>query len=680
MKWLALFAALIIASAAYGLSLSLARDPAAHLKSDDIFGIGTPVAGCPTGYDCDPIGTVTECTVEDAAGVVTFTTVNPGDTSGVCPAHKAYVAETDWHCEFAVTSVTGGGQYAGTGCELSQSDGDYSTPDPKAYCWYADGRVRMKYDVGRAGQTSSVSSEVLVPGTFRVANEYDDTTNGYVCGYKVGADFFQVGTTQTALAFTSGVRGPFASGYHASNAATIVTGDWEDTTTRDPYTDAGEPDPDPPGESDTPDYPFAENSTIVGTQTQVPLANEAALTAVASSLVCGRDYVLGSGSYTSNKTLVTASACAATAPVRIIGATNFASTATGLWTLRGTRLYLIGVNFSGTNARVVCQGSSTKVLGNKFSGWGHVASAVRPDSESSFGEKCEIAYNEISNPAPMIAGGTALTNNARRGVQMNSTSNLTATGHYGAWVHHNYFHDFPNKPGDFYSGDSDASEIGESIYASTYTWASGWYFEDNLIERHLQVGEAAVDVKLSHVVLRRNTVVDSTNMGLNLRVGNNHVLESNWVDTGDGGGSTVHGADNTICGNVYRTGQIKLVAGTVAWDSNTAGNVHAQTYQNHVVNNAADIVVGHSPTSAYSIDSDGTLLEAQVDELEEYGAEWIGITFTIQKVTDRHVNTVDNQNGAATYDCPLATKLEPGQVGPTALLSAPADYREARGF
>ena len=119
--------------------------------------------------------------------------------------------------------------------------------------------------------------------------------------------------------------------------------------------------------------------------------------------------------------------------------------------------------------------------------------------------------------------------------------------HLDAWVHHNYFHDFPAKPKPqvYASGQSDALEIcGGGQPASDRR--SGWTIEHNLIERH-HGGYGVIDILCNGTTVRENTMLNSPGGRFDLRRGSYSQLSGNWIE--DAGGSVIHGGYQQVSGN-----------------------------------------------------------------------------------------------------------------------------------
>jgi hypothetical protein len=684
----ALFVALIFACfgstlfplPASAISLEIAPGPDTHLRSTDRFGLGTPSADCPAGYGCTAVGTTQECTVDDGATQV-FSVRNSSDTVGLCPALAAYVAETNWHFELDVVTVTGGGQYAGAGSILSQSDADFSTPDPKSYCWFSDGRVRMKYDAGRAGQVSAVSTATFTPsvGTpLKIGTEYTAASNSYRCGYLIAGEFFQVGTTQTALAFTSGVRGAMSTAYSTSSTATITTDNWEDSTTLDPYVDEGEPDPDPVPTSDTADY-SEERVALAGGRTVISVSGNSDLGTKLAAAACGQTLELATATYSSARTFSTN--CDNDDGIIVRAAAGATATITNKWTLTG-RFWIIGPNlrFSGANARIICQGYNNTIVGVYATGYKpNFIQVGEQTSGDAVGSRCEGSYDDFGPQAtPWTAYGSG-TEYFRQPIKMFAGSTAD-TVHSDAWFHHNHFHDLLPKPvpAEFGSGDGDAVELCEYAAPFTEAYRSGWYVEWNYFENIGQSGNAIIDAKCGGGVYRFNTTpytpasspnpAFGDNVRIDARVGPENVIESNWFGKG---GSTIHSRYHTVCGNNYNgttTGVgIRLHVGDIEW--NAQGDDHQRAKDVHVVSNIGSLKVGHAPSAAYTLDVQGTLIENMAAQ-------------AIELVSGLHETTTDNRAGAATYDCPQATApwVTASQVGPAGLAAAPADYKAKLGI
>ena len=181
------------------------------------------------------------------------------------------------------------------------------------------------------------------------------------------------------------------------------------------------------------------------------------------------DIVLADGTYSNDYTISTS--CAASSPLRIVGegTAGWGANASGDWTIDGARVIVTGIDFVGGRARI--EGTNNKIVANRFSGWTGNAIAFNDVN----GTEGEVAYNEIYSPAAFTPTSCPdETTEFRMGLRMTTSSNLSASVHTDLWIHHNYFHDFPDKPCDnFSSGQSDAIELGEANYSGTATFDSG---------------------------------------------------------------------------------------------------------------------------------------------------------------------------------------------------------------
>jgi hypothetical protein len=278
---------------------------------------------------------------------------------------------------------------------------------------------------------------------------------------------------------------------------------------------------------------------------------------------------------------------------------------------------------------------------------------------------CEIAYNEFYSPA---AWGVDCDNQTgivfRQAIKMNTRGDGDngASVHKGAWIHHNYFHDWPGKPcSNWGSGDADMIEPGESNYDWTSSTISGWYIERNLIERALQAGNAIFDMKVGGIVARYNTVQNSaSNVGLNIRFGSNTIVESNWMEHG---GTVVHGGDHKVVCNAYGDGSgVRLHAGDVEWNSEV--NSHPRARNVLVTSNHGGLKIGHAPNSSYDLPVQDTIVE------DHNGP--------VNMVSGLHTGTIDNRDQPSSYSCTQAFQLNSGQVGPAALNRASASYLMCR--
>jgi hypothetical protein len=410
--------------------------------------------------------------------------------------------------------------------------------------------------------------------------------------------------------------------------------------------------PQPAQQSDTPDYqdPLAACSGLQSRRV-VSVATATALQDAMSNASCGDTIELAPGTYSASFAID--NSCPVTAPVIIQGAPNFASTVTSGITINGSRTIVMGIDFSGPDARVKLGGTNNKVIANRFSDWRRIA--ITPVA----GKQGEIAYNELFDPHPWLASeadGYPL----RIGIR--SAEKDSSTFHFDAWIHHNYFHDFPGKPDPdaYHSGQSDAIEVCQTNREWTYSTPAGWYIERNLITRHMQ-GRGLVDLKCSGVVVRGNTVTESPGGRIDIRAGVGSTLESNWQE--GSGGSTVHGGDHRVVGNYMRGGGgIRLLSGDQPWNTGVSGG-HNQAYRVLVAGNDTDsLIVGHTYDAA----------------MEAYPAA--STTVEGHKGSDPLLRSEQETTVRSSTTARFAppSKLGSGDVGPSALNQASLAYLQCR--
>lgn len=410
--------------------------------------------------------------------------------------------------------------------------------------------------------------------------------------------------------------------------------------------------PNPITQSDTPDYqdPLA---TCSGLQSRrvVSVSTATALQDAMNNASCGDTIQLAPGKYSASFAID--NSCPVTAPVIIQGAPNFASTVTSGITITGSRTIVMGINFSGSDARLKLGGTNNKVIANRFSDWRTIA--ITPVA----GKQGEIAYNELFAPHPWLASeadGYPLRIGIRSGEKDSSTF------HFGAWIHHNYFHDFPGKPDEnkYHSGQSDAIEVCQTNRDWTYSTPAGWYIERNLITRHMQ-GRGIVDLKCSGVVVRGNTVTESPDGRIDIRAGVGSTLESNWQE--GSGGSTVHGGNHRVVGNYMRGGGgIRVISGNQPWNSGTSGG-HNQAYRVLVAGNDTNsLIVGLTyDASMEAHPATGTMIEGHN-----------GSDHLLQSEQQTTVRSSTTARFAPAF------KLGSSDVGPSALNRASPTYLHCR--
>lgn len=405
--------------------------------------------------------------------------------------------------------------------------------------------------------------------------------------------------------------------------------------------------------SSTPDYqdPLSSCSGLAARRV-VSVATATALQQAMNSASCGDTIQLAAGTY--DAALSINKSCPATNPIIVQGAANFASTISNTFTIDGTRNIVTRLQFSGPNSNARLGGNNNKLLANRFTDWRPIA--VIPVT----GDKGEIAYNEFYVPHPWLASETG-TYPLRMGIR--TAEKDQSNFHFDAWIHHNYFHDFPKKPNssDYSSGQSDAIEVCQTNRSWTYSTPSGWYIEQNLIERHMQ-GHGIVDLKCSGVVVRHNTVLDSPDGRIDIRFGVGSTIESNWQE--NSGGTVVNGGNHRVIGNYMRGGGgITLLSGNQEYDSGAAGAGHNRAYNVLVAGNDTNaLIIG----KAYN--SEMRAFQALNNTIEAHSNS--------TPVLDVQQNTTIKPTTNVSFA--PAFKLNTGIVGPSAMSQASASYLECR--
>ena len=405
-------------------------------------------------------------------------------------------------------------------------------------------------------------------------------------------------------------------------------------------------------QSDTPDYqdPLAACSGLQARRV-ISVATATAFRDAVNRASCGDTIQLAPGKY--GTSVAIDKSCPVNAPVIIQGAPNFASDVTSSLTINGSRTIVAGINFSGPNVQVRLGGTNNKVIANRFSDWRNIAITL------AAGKQGEIAYNELFDPHPWLAS-EADSYPLRIGIR--SSEKDSSDFHFGAWIHHNYFHDFPAKPNpdNYDSGQSDAIEVCQTNREWTYSKPAGWYIERNLITRHMQ-GSGIVDIKCSGVFVLGNTVTESPSGRIDIRAGVGSTLESNWQE--GSGGSTIHGGNHRVVGNYMRGGGgIQVISGDQPWNSGTSGG-HNQGYRVLVTGNDTDsLVVGLTYEAAMeAYPATGTIIE---------GHKGPNPVLRFERETTIRTST------SARFS--PASKLGSGDVGPSALGQASPAYLQCR--
>ncbi len=399
----------------------------------------------------------------------------------------------------------------------------------------------------------------------------------------------------------------------------------------------------------------------MGGRTTVSVGSNSELSSRLNDADCGQTIQLDPGSYSGSFDLSTS--CPANNPVIIKGAPNFGSLMNGTIALQGARNILTGVFLSGSGAGVSLSGTNNKLIGNKITGWGGTSQchgiAVSVSNNSA---QAEIAYNEIYRPGPWATGscgGPQL----RMGIR--TRDNSESDFHHDAWVHHNYFHDFPSKPNpnNYNSGQDDAIEIGQTQSGRMPLVNAGWYVESNRIENHFQK-HGTVDLKVGGVIYRYNTFINTPGR-VDLRGSTLYgsIIESNYHR--NSGGSTVHGKDHKIVCNDF-DGTIALKAGDIACDavSPQDADTHAHVCDVLVSGNRANLIVGKVDGADEKLPARNTTIRAHTG----------GVTRGLD------IGLLDQRDLGPGYRCSAATETTVSMVGPGALSRASSAYKLSRGL
>ena len=406
--------------------------------------------------------------------------------------------------------------------------------------------------------------------------------------------------------------------------------------------------------SETPDYADPIDGVTRVNQTTVTLtttgtAGTAELNAAIAAATNGTTIQLLAGTYpgavTLNKDFSAANA------LIIKGAANFASIATGTWTVTGARQIVTGIDFDASTVKINLRGTNNHIVGNKFRRWTTSGVIAVGNNNTDARYYNEIAYNEIG-PCGIVNDTTSF----RWGIKgSSSTAEASVAKH--TWVHHNWFRDY-NVGSSNRRGDAiEAGETGNVSWANTLV--SGWYVEDNVITNAQLAGEALFDIKYGGSVIRRNTVdAASSDCKIQARMGTNSILESNYMASGVVQSS---GQGHKLVGNF---GQVRVLAGEDEYNVTTS-NLHHRSYQVLAAKNVGTLRVGYVASSSYILPALDTTIEAQAS----------GVTF------DLETGTVDRRNSPSSYQCTPAVAKTSTDVGPSAIATvASAAYRAARGL
>jgi hypothetical protein len=414
--------------------------------------------------------------------------------------------------------------------------------------------------------------------------------------------------------------------------------------------------------SDTPDYldPVAD-VTLSGGRNTVDVANDAELASALAIASPGDTIRLGAGTYSADHTID--KSFSADNPLIVEGAASFASVMTGKVTMLGQHNIVTGLLFSGAGATVQIRGYNNKVIANKFTG--RRGNMITPGNgnDPDPGSHCEIAYNEFYEPGDWDYTGPGSGSGPtefRMAVRMTTGGNgQFSTVHLSGWLHHNYVHDFPDKPipSNYSSGQSDSFELGEAAYDWNQT-PIDWHVEDNVVQRHLQNGQASIiDIKSAGVVCRRNTALDSGTIRVDNRLGGQCIIEANWC-----GSISVHSIGNIVAGNVC-PGVISCVAGDQPYDGfQSPGLTHQQCVDTLLTGNTGTIDLGRFAGGDQTYPALNTIIEDHTG----------GVQLTLES------GTTDNRDGSSSRRYETAVEGSVADVGPDALMNAPSAYLAAR--
>jgi len=298
----------------------------------------------------------------------------------------------------------------------------------------------------------------------------------------------------------------------------------------------------------------------VANGSRVNVSSGSALASALGNARCGQAITLANGSYSGSFNIDVN--CKTSNPLIIQATSPLRAVISSPLTINGRSVHVRGIHFRGPHVKLNIRGNDHKLLGNKIEGW-----ATYMAVHLQRGQNAEVAYNEFTRPDPFRVGPLGKYP-LRIGIR---SSHLPSDFHYNAHVHHNYFHDFPNKPNPrvYNSGQVDAIEL---CFTGTMT-RSNWTIEYNLFDRHQQ-GHAIVDIKCAGgTMVRYNTIINSPNARIDFRNGNGGKMIANWIE--NAGGLGINGDNHEIISNVL-TGkdfpEIILATGNVSSNG---------TYENH---------------------------------------------------------------------------------------------------
>lgn len=365
---------------------------------------------------------------------------------------------------------------------------------------------------------------------------------------------------------------------------------------------------------------------------QVPVSSSSSLASALSNAECGDEIVVANGNYNGNFTLN--AKCSNKLPVIVKAANTMGPVITSKLSVLGDCNAVIGMLFDGRETGVRLGGNGNQIVRNRFRGWGGIGISVQQ------GKGAEIGHNEFSEPYPWQASEVG---SYPLRIAIRTAEKTPAEFHYNAWVHHNYFHDFPAKPGSYHTGQDDAIEVCQTWRPPYINLRTGWLVEYNLIERHLQ-GSGVMDFKCGGSTVQFNTMINSPGGRIDNRGGPYGSYIANWIE--NSGGMGIHSGFHKIIGNkITGGGKLYLAAGTENWNETGGGGATRQlAFQCLVAGNDAPLTVGN--------DYGPETLPAESNVIE-------GHKGAIQLDLER--NTTVRPTSSVTV--PAARRLTPGEVG-----------------
>jgi hypothetical protein len=621
--------------------------------------IGADFTACQTAEDIDGGGSAE---IDDGAAIIQ-TNLSNRRTGLTGISWIPIETAIDGKVKAEVVSVTGTNTYRAAGVAIFADDG-MGDPD------YENG-VRCQQPASAGQPVRLVPIIAGVQGTVEYSGSTDtDLPEPLTIQYDYSADLVQCLEWNTAEAewdlvaeYTLNLTAPYhlaitaESDTPAGNSATATFNDVVfDNTLEVIGDDSPPPDPDPDPNSGAGSYPDPVlGTTMLGGRTA---ANCTTAACIQTNLVCGRTITL-TANITAEVTIN--SSCAANNPAYIVGA-GFEAQETWTYTTASARNIVKGVKFTSTSTQVRFGGTNNKHIGNEHTGFGSASISAAYAICLEGGSGGEIGYNWIHHPGAWLSplSGTPL----RIGIRSCEESDGT-NFHFDAWIHHNLFSDFPDKPipTTYSSGQNDAIEICETnTRAFITTIDTGMWIERNLILRHLQgggTGAATIDLKCAGGMVVRYNTFSGSNGRLDTRGPSTPAIwfEGNYVPRG----FTLHGAAIKLLGNFGPT--ILRAGGSGCSEQNLTGSYHSRVCNTLVEGGTGTLLVGQNA-------GPGTQLPALNTTIR--GRSCTGITL------GNHSGTTNNCASAAQETFTEAFQVTEAEVGPTALSLASAAYREPR--